>query len=183
MWSDTITTPVPTVTTVLGPHQQVLQNVLQGQEYHSYAQYRCVCGFIHIHGWSVSDDTTDTTPSTTSTSVISTADIAVEIPLTPAQVLLTPIVGPSYGKDTTRVGSSGNSARDLCCHQAHKELTHLLLLSSLTKIPLFIESVVARYTTISRLRAATRADIKYLWIRDGTTPNIDNVDNLLSLAR
>ena len=183
MWSDTITTLVRTVTTVLGPHQQVLQNVIQGQEYHSYAQSSRVCGFIHIHGRSVSGDTPHTTPSPTSNSVISTADLAVEITLTPYQVLLTSIAGPSYIRDTTQGGSSGHSSLDLCCHQAHKKLTHLLLVASLTEIPLFVELVVARYTTISRLRAATRADIKYLWIRDGTTPNIDNVDNLLSLAR
>ena len=59
---------------------------------------------------------------------------------------------------------------------------HLLLVASLIDSPPLFESAINCYTTISRLRAATRAEIKALLLQDDTTPTPDDMENLLSLA-
>lgn len=110
--------------------------------------------------------------------VIYTADPAVAILLTPDQVSLPPSDVASYGIATTRGGISGYLARALHFHQSVNDLTNLLFVALLTNIHMFVESLFACHTTISRLRAAMRADLKGFLIWDGTIPTPDDLDNL-----
>ena len=107
---------------------------------------------------------------------------AVTVHLTPAQVPLPPSDGCSGRIVATLGGRSGHSARASRRQQASDDLTHLLSVASLSDSPPLVEAVVGRLTTISRLRAAKRAELETLHLPDGSAPSPENIGDLLSLA-
>ena len=112
-------------------------------------------------------------------SVIATAKPSVAIPSTPALVPLPPSTRPS----DRSVATSDHSYHASCRQQARNNLTHIILVLSLTDSPSLVYSVVSCYTTISILHVSTRAELKALRLQDDSMPTPDDVNNLLSIAR
>ena len=106
-----------------------------------------------------------------------------DIPPTPSQVLLSTRVAASDKSSTNRGGISGHSVLSLRRQKARNDLAHLLLVAPLTHSRIIFKSLVSRYTTISRFRAAMRAKFGGILLQDGTTPTPDDVNDFLPLVR
>ena len=104
-------------------------------------------------------------------------------PLTPAQLPLPPSVTTSNGSAATLSRRNGLSVRVLGRQQARDDLFHLLSVASLTDSPPLVKAIIGRLASISRLRAAKRADLEDLLLPDGLAPSPDDIEDLFSIAR
>ena len=104
-------------------------------------------------------------------------------PLTLAQLPLPPSVTTSNGSAATLSRRNGLSVRVLGRQQARDDLFHLLSVASLTDSPPLVKAIIGRLASISRLRAAKRADLEDLLLPDGLAPSPDDIEDLLSIAR
>ena len=104
-------------------------------------------------------------------------------PLTLAQLPLPPSVTTSNGSAATLSRRNGLSVRVLGRQQARDDLFHLLSIASLTDSPPLVKAIIGRLASISRLRAAKRADLEDLLLPDGLAPSPDDIEDLLSIAR
>ena len=114
-----------------------------------------------------------TTDSFLSPAPKGTLGLMVLHPLTLAQPPLPPRVTTPGGSTATLSSHTGLSVRVLKRQQDRDNLFHFLFVASLTKIPPFVETVVGRLSSITRLHAAKCANIEALLLLNGSaqSPN------------
>ena len=103
-------------------------------------------------------------------------------PLNPAHVPLPPSVTTSDRSASDLSERTGLSVRASRRQQARDDLVHLLSVTSLTDSPPLVKALVGRLSSITRLRAAKRADLEALLLPDGSAPSTDDIKDLLSIS-
>ena len=103
-------------------------------------------------------------------------------PLTSSQVTLRPILTTSGGSATTLIRHTGLSVCAFRRQQSRYNLVLLLFVPFLTASSPPVEAVVGRVSSITRLYAEKRADLKAFFLPDGLAPSHNGIKDFLSIS-